>query len=158
MSSSNAQEQGALARRARAALLLRLKGGVVSALLGGWMGLIFYLSSLEAAAVPDALSQLGWVREVGVHAVLYTVLGGLALLTLWVWIVRPDRRLLWAGAAMAFGMLHGVLDEVHQSFVPGRSASPFDLLIDALASVVGVLAVRRLARPHRPLSSFVSRQ
>ncbi len=122
--------------------LLRWLGRViVSISLLGWMGLIFYLSSLEAEAVPGTFSRLGWLRDVVAHAGLYAVLGGLALLTLWAWLATAHRGFLWAAVAMAFGLLHGVFDEAHQSFVPGRSPSPADVLVDSLGATAGALAV-----------------
>ena len=46
--------------------------------------------------------------------------------------------------AVAFASGYGLLDEVHQRFVPGRSASPIDWGIDVLASAfAGMLIVRR---------------
>ncbi len=36
----------------------------------------------------------------------------------------------------AFGMIYAFIDEIHQSFVPGRSCDPLDFLVD----VVGILA------------------
>ncbi len=43
---------------------------------------------------------------------------------------------LWAPLAMA--VVYGLVDEVHQSFVPGREMSALDLLADALGAAAGV--------------------
>jgi VanZ family protein len=46
--------------------------------------------------------------------------------------------------AVASASGYGLLDEVHQRFVPGRSASPVDWGIDVMASALaGMLIVRR---------------
>ncbi len=45
---------------------------------------------------------------------------------------------------------YGILDEVHQAFVPGREPSIADLLADALGSVAGVLAYVLLAGRRSP--------
>lgn len=45
---------------------------------------------------------------------------------------------------------YGLLDEFHQSFVPGRYASLTDLLLNLTGALVGVL-VYRLARQHTAL-------
>jgi VanZ family protein len=55
---------------------------------------------------------------------------------------RPASREQYA-AAFAITSLLAVLDEWHQSFVPGRSASAGDLLLD-LAGIVALLVIVRL--------------
>lgn len=42
--------------------------------------------------------------------------------------------------ALAIAVTYGALDEIHQSFVPGRDAALADLLADALGAGLGVLA------------------
>jgi VanZ family protein len=98
-----------------------------------WAGLIFVLSS-----IPDLGTGLGgWdlvLRKIG-HAAEFAVLG--ALLT---------RALGAAWLAFALGVLYAVSDEVHQLFVPGRTGSALDVVLDALGVAVGVLVWRRLRR------------
>ncbi|RKX91784.1 MAG: hypothetical protein DRP84_11070, partial [Spirochaetes bacterium] len=36
-------------------------------------------------------------------------------------------------------VLYGLLDEFHQSFVPGRECSAYDLLVDSIGAVIGAL-------------------
>ncbi len=48
--------------------------------------------------------------------------------------------------AILSSSLYGVSDEIHQHFVPYRSADVWDLLADALGSVTGVYTYRRLLR------------
>jgi VanZ family protein len=98
-----------------------------------WAALIFALSS-----VPDLGTGLGgWdlmLRKLA-HAGEFAVLGALLA------------RALGAGwLAFAVGVLYGVSDEVHQSFVAGRQGSPVDVAIDAVGVALGVLLWRRLAR------------
>lgn len=74
------------------------------------------------------------------HGSAYAVLGAVAALA---W-GRPSRRalvLVW-GILVAFG----ALDEIHQSFVPGRSCSLGDWGADATGSGLGVLAAGSLLR------------
>lgn len=44
---------------------------------------------------------------------------------------------------IAIGSLYGASDEVHQSFVPGRTPDPADWVADTLGAVAGVLAAHR---------------
>jgi VanZ family protein len=113
--------------------LLRLWLPVVA-----WAALIFALSS-----VPDLGTGLGgWdlvLRKIA-HAAEYAVLGALLL--------RATGR---AGLAVALGTLYAASDEIHQSFVPGRSGRPLDVAIDALGVVCGVL-VWQSVRSRRMLA------
>jgi VanZ family protein len=91
-----------------------------------WAALIFALSS-----VPDLGTGLGgWdlVLRKFAHAAEFAVLGAL--------LVRATGR---TGLAFAIGALYAASDELHQSFVPGRLGSPFDVAIDALGVAVGIL-------------------
>lgn len=96
-----------------------------------WAGVIFALSS-----VPGLDSGLSWdfpLRKLA-HAAEYAVLGALLARAV------GDLPALWLGIAYA------VSDELHQSFVPGRAASLFDVGVDSAGLLVGILALRRLDR------------
>jgi VanZ family protein len=102
-----------------------------------WAAAIFALSS-----VPDLGTGLGgWdlaLRKLA-HAAEFALLGAL--------LARATGR---SGLAFAIGALYAVSDELHQSFVPGRHASPVDVAIDAVGVAAGVLLwqsvrARRLA-------------
>jgi VanZ family protein len=90
-----------------------------------WAALIFVFSS-----VPDLGTGLGgWdlaLRKLA-HAAEYAVLGAL--------LARATGR---GGLAFALGTLYAVSDEIHQTFVPGRMGSPFDVAIDAIGVACGV--------------------
>jgi VanZ family protein len=45
---------------------------------------------------------------------------------------------------VALGVAYGASDEVHQAFVPGRSADPADWAADALGVLAGTFAYARL--------------
>jgi VanZ family protein len=48
---------------------------------------------------------------------------------------RHDARLTWALAAVIIVAAYACLDEFHQSFVPGRTALPTDVLIDTSGGI-----------------------
>lgn len=91
-----------------------------------WMGWIFWLSSQQALPPPPGLSYT--VAAVAGHFVLYAILTALLLFATGA-LRRLDRRTVVVVALAAFG--YALSDEYHQSFVPGRVASAFDLLVDA---------------------------
>jgi VanZ family protein len=98
-----------------------------------YMGVIFYLSSLPEAPLPEGMSDksghsLGYFG-LGV-VVMRAVAGGLP--------ARITARGALLTLAIAVG--YGASDELHQLFVPGRFADAYDLLADfagALAAIVG---------------------
>jgi hypothetical protein len=108
----------------------------------GWMGIIFYLSSYSPVDLLPRVEQFSWLgkwREVVGHLVLYGVLGALLLITLWSWVVASSHKIKWALVAICLGILYGVLDEYHQSFVPGRTATAIDVFVDVLGVTIGVM-------------------
>jgi VanZ family protein len=63
--------------------------------------------------------------------------------------VRGERggwQLRWALAALALAAAYSVLDEYHQSFVPSRTASPWDSLLDTVGAATAQVAARWRAR------------
>jgi VanZ family protein len=92
----------------------------------GWAALIFALSS-----IPHLGTGLGtwdtFLRK-GAHLTEYAILG--LLLT------RAIGREL---PAFLLGVAYAITDELHQHFVTGRHASPFDVAIDSTGVLIGVL-------------------
>ncbi len=95
-----------------------------------WMGLIFYLS-----AQPDLPhAGLGWwdlVVSSGAHTFVF---GVLAIL----WIRALDGKRHAALVTLALTLAYALSDELHQVFVPGRHADPWDLFCDSLGAVLAL--------------------
>jgi len=114
------------------------------------MALIHYFSSLPGtphgggpvAAIPGWLHNLAHVPAYALLAASWCVALGAP---------RGRRRVLLIGL-LTVG--YGVLDEWHQSFVPGRECSAGDLLRDTLGAAMGIWAMRCFASlrpaPARP--------
>lgn len=85
----------------------------------------------------------------GVMAVLFyrTYLAG--------WPRARKWTLLWVSAVSA--ALFGLSDEIHQFFVPDRTADPLDFLADTLGAVLGAAAYQRLFDPVRRARSSSAR-
>lgn len=94
---------------------------------------IFLLSSLPASALP------GNIPDIIPHCLEYALL---AFFFIRIWRDPLDRKTT-AAAGVAL-LLLAFLDELHQSFVPGRFCKAEDLLFDALGIGLGLLAYRRL--------------
>ena len=110
-----------------------------------YMACIWGLSSTSMMDFPiDAFP----LRDKGVHTIEYGTLGLLlAHASFRTW---PRHHPLRTGAlAVLITVLWGLLDEIHQAFVPGRSPDVLDLLADTMGAMVGTTAryaARRAAR------------
>lgn len=98
-----------------------------------YMLLIWVLSSLHLTDFPVRELPL---HDKGVHFVEYAVLGLLvAHASLRTWPRHAPLRTLGVAVLIALGW--GVLDEIHQAFVPGRQADVWDLVADAVGAASG---------------------
>jgi VanZ family protein len=109
------------------------------------MAVIWVLSSLPAAAdqtiggifLPKLLQKMA-------HLVVYAVLGGL-----WFWAFDFGRGVKAAGLwACCLSTAYAAVDEFHQTFVPGRYGSPWDVALDTIGALL-VLAIILAARRRR---------
>jgi VanZ family protein len=97
---------------------------------------IFYLSSLEPAALPPASSipHLAKVAHAGVFLVLLLAF-------------HPPRRAgrvlsEWLPGSVVACAVFAVTDEIHQAWVPGRSPDVLDVTADATGILLGALLAR----------------
>ena len=110
----------------------------------GWYGLVGWLSSRPGSAEP---SPWWWnVLSNGAHAPLF------GLLACWIALLAPRERGWPAlrapvrlGVCAAIALL-GVVDELHQSTVPGRDLSVLDVLTDVAGAAVSLEIVAFLGR------------
>lgn len=110
-------------------------------LLLSYLGVLFFFSSIPSSGlhsdIDDRLS----------HALAYALLG--VLLQIADAGFRSAPHPLRETALVAFGVLWGVSDEWHQSFVPGRDVSGSDLAFDTIGVIAGVAATGLIARKLR---------
>lgn len=105
-----------------------------------YMAGIFFLSSFDwNVTIPEEMP----LRDKGVHFLEYLGLGFLcAHAARQTWPRRPVPRILALGALIATAWGFG--DELHQAFVPGRSAELADVAADFLGASTGA-SIRGLA-------------
>lgn len=70
------------------------------------------------------------------HCIEYGVLAGLLFSALYK--LQGRKRFL---LAVLLSSLYGLGDEIHQYYVPGRTADPYDLLADCVGSLLGASAM-----------------
>ena len=101
-----------------------------------WLGPV--LRALLPTASPEELAAAHLLIRKAGHVIEYAVLAGL-------W-----RQYLGGGAWAPLGLavLTASLDELHQSFTPGRGGSLVDVLLDgaAAATALGLIALRARLR------------
>ena len=97
-----------------------------------YMAAIFYVSSLPQPMLPPG-GDKPW------HLIAYT---GLGIVIARAFAGGLFRRMVGSAATLsiALGVAYAVSDEVHQLFVPGRSAEVADLIADALGVTIGTAA------------------
>jgi len=103
-----------------------------------YAALIFYLSS-QPNPLPRLTSRFS---DKLLHLVEYAAFGAVAT-----WgishLVKLPRAARWA---MLLGSLYGLTDELHQRFVPHRSAEVGDWIADTIGSALGALLAWALLR------------
>lgn len=118
--------------------MTRLPPSRVRAIALAWLPAVLYMAliwAISSLSLPDLSIDRFPFRDKGIHAVEYFVLGFLvAHAALRTWPERPRARI--AAVALLVTCGWGVLDEIHQAFVPGRSSD----LLDVVADLVGALA------------------
>jgi VanZ like protein len=90
-----------------------------------------------ASSIPDLGQLPGGISDKSGHSIGYALLAGLLLRAF----TRGRLRdVTWRRAVLAIvcATLYGASDELHQVFVPGRSADRYDILADGIGSMVGV--------------------
>lgn len=115
----------------------------------GYAGLIFFLSSLPNPFPFKPTGILTWDKllhfaEYGGFAAVLTWgfwRAGMAVSSSWIW-------------AVVIGSAYGLTDEVHQAFVPNRSADPRDWLADTAGALAGALVVGLLLRRWQSRASI----
>lgn len=103
------------------------------------MGFIFFVSSRPQRDIPPLFP----FQDVVYHTLVYLILAlyfSRALKN-----TNPNIPALnLIIFTIIFGVVYGITDEFHQSFVPGRSVSGFDVFIDAIGSTAGGIIYRWL--------------
>jgi VanZ family protein len=109
------------------------------------------VSALFPWATPAQIAVAhGLVRKLG-HLTEYAVLAAL-----WFRAFHTGRRLHPAPgalAALALSVAWAIADELHQSFVPSRTGSPFDVMLDVTGAALALLALHARTAITRSFSS-----
>ena len=85
---------------------------------------------------PETMATIHFITRKIAHFTEYAILGFLAARAF-----RPWPR--WFLISALLVVVYALIDEYHQSFVPSRTASIFDSLIDMAGGITALILVRR---------------
>jgi VanZ family protein len=94
---------------------------------------------------PETLAVIQFFTRKIAHLTEYAILGFLAARAFRT-SSRPGVRNRWFLICAALVIVYALADEYHQSFVPSRTASIYDSLIDMIGGLTALLIVRRRAK------------
>jgi VanZ family protein len=155
-----ADDGGGLARALRAVgrFLLWVPWPLGAVLAGSWLLLIWDLSSHRAPIPAHANFWWEWLSNFA-HAPLFGILTILIAALLlregqdrW---PRPRRER--TAPVIGCVMLYGLIDEWHQSYVPGRDASLLDVMTDVVSASVVLWIVYTLGREDLRARTLLAR-
>ena len=72
------------------------------------------------------------------HFSIYTVVGLLLMALVSTYNIKEKNRLI---ITLTTGIIYASSDEIHQSFVPGRSSMITDIVIDTMGVILGILLI-----------------
>jgi len=113
-----------------------LSGGLTKRILG------FLFRNLNKVEIEKLSEQLSFVVRKSAHFTLYFVLGMLMYLAINKSRIFIDKMTgVKVKLSFLFCFLYSVSDEIHQFFVPGRALRVFDVFVDSVGSIFGILIV-----------------
>ncbi|MEJ1383914.1 MAG: VanZ family protein [Candidatus Sedimenticola sp. (ex Thyasira tokunagai)] len=111
-----------------------------------WAATISYLSH-QPGSGPDEITP--WLPG-EIKNLLHLPIFGLFALLLWLGIKHHFQNIAWAFVAvLSLTAAFGTLDEWHQSFIPGRTASIEDIAADLVGGMIA-LSVALYWQKHKP--------
>ena len=108
----------------------------------GYMVLISILSHIPEEDIPESITSGPDNTDLLFHFVEYSILGFLLFRS-----ITSDELLTFHPfyGSLLMGISFAILDEFHQSFVPGRHMSSIDMIFDSLGILFGTFICPRIA-------------
>lgn len=113
-----------------------------------WMGAIYFMSAQPSESLPDAGAWDLLIKK-GAHFTAYAILVLLAYQAWGVW-KRPFL------SAFVIAVLYAISDEYHQTFVPGRNGTMWDVMIDLAGAFGGLIVLARFKIKPKQMKSATS--
>ena len=108
---------------------------------------IFKLSPQHKIEVINNLNF--FIRKVA-HFSIYCVVGIDSMLLLNTYDIKKSKKIT---IAISIGVIYSIFDEIHQTFINGRSGSFYDVLLDSCGVLAGALVVIALTKIYYKLKN-----
>ena len=96
------------------------------------------IQKLEPNKKEEILDKIEHIIRKLAHFSLYTLVGILSISLMSTYKIKQIKRI---GFSLGIGVLYAILDEFHQSFVPGRTALFGDVFIDTSGVIFGIIII-----------------
>lgn len=121
-SSQNGEESGGLSKRVTEAVTKNVKS----------------IQNLEEDKKISALKRIESVIRKIAHFSIYTVVGLLLMGLMSTYQLKENNRI---SLSLIIGGIYASSDEIHQAFIPERTATITDVMIDSMGVLLGILSV-----------------
>lgn len=96
------------------------------------------IQNLEENQKEEKMKQIEHLIRKIAHFTIYTVVGILIMGVLTIYKVKKYNKM---KVSLIIGVGYAILDEIHQAFIPERTARVTDVIIDACGVILGILFV-----------------
>lgn len=97
------------------------------------------------SSVPDLLPSF-WLSDKFLHGLEYSIFGALIFHAIQTSPNRPEKLKVRITLSLILVVFYGISDEFHQSFVPHRDASSYDVLADIVGGSFGIFFAHKLIK------------
>ena len=112
-------------------------------------------SNLSDKEKKERANKLHVIVRKMAHFSIYTVLGIILSTFFGIFINKNGKR---SVICLAIGVLYAISDEIHQIFVPGRTAKVMDVFIDTSGVIIGIVIVIIIEWTMRKIVDKVKKQ
>lgn len=99
---------------------------------------IEYIQKMDKLEKEKCLKRIEHIVRKIAHFSIYALCGILLICLMLTFRIKNIIRI---GISFSFGIIYAISDEIHQSFIPGRSAQLTDVLIDTSGVIFGIVLV-----------------
>lgn len=101
------------------------------------------IQNLEKNEKKEKLDHIEHIIRKIAHFTIYTIVG---LLMMGVLTIYHKEKSFKIRISLIIGVLYAILDEIHQAFIPERTARVTDVIIDACGVILGILLVMTIEK------------
>lgn len=112
------------------------------------------IQELEKNRKEIVLQKIEKVIRKLAHFSLYTIIGILSMSLMSTYDTEQKKKI---SISIIIGLLYAIFDEIHQSFISGRTAMITDVMIDTMGVVFGILLIIFLLKSCRKLKEIVEK-